>query len=92
MNTRNRSDALSITTNQKKRISSIIENEISNLSEEQSKEKIFSIIEEKIKYEDKFTTSEKTVKSEYTLDFQPPAFLDIRKEYYTKDEKVIFIL
>ena len=80
---RNRSSALAITNNQKKRMSTEIEN-LKGLNEEQKVEKISQLLEKNIK----IPGLGKTVKDEFYISFQPPKYLDIKKEYTTKDEKV----
>ena len=87
---RKRSDAIAMTSLQKKIISEQIGLEKDNLNEEQSKNKMTSIIEEKLKSDNKYLYNNKTNKTEMTVDILPPAFLDIKKDYYTKDEKVIY--
>ena len=50
------------------------------------KEKITQYMEEKLKIDS--ILNDKTINNDYRLDFPTPQFLDIKKEYYTKEEKV----
>jgi hypothetical protein len=81
---RNRSSALAITNNQKKRMSTQLE-AIGGLNEEQKVEKINQFLEETMKFQ---VQGNKTVNDDYYISFAPPKFLDIKKDYLTKDEKV----
>ena len=83
---RNRSSAIAITNNTKKRLSAEI-GITDNTTEEQRKELITNYIEEKIKNENR-NINTCTNRTDYNVDFKPPNYLDIKKEYYTKDEKV----
>ncbi len=79
---RNRSSALAITNNQKKRMSTEL---CAGLNEDQKVDKINQFLEERMKT---FGSGSKTVKDDNHLNFAPPKYLDIKKEYITKDEKV----
>jgi hypothetical protein len=81
---RNRSSALAITNNQKKRMSTQLE-AFEGLNEEQKVEKINQFLEENMKLP---MQGKKTVNEDYHISFAPPKYLDIKKEYITKDEKV----
>ena len=86
---RNRSSALAITSNTKKRIST--ELNIENcLTDRDKLEKFSSLIETEMKKSNKFVRRT-SMTQENTIDFPPPNYLDIRKEYSSKYDKVIFI-
>jgi len=82
---RNRSSAVAITTNTKKRLSQEI-NENENLSEKEKQIKFYEIFENKLKQENKIKPFKPFVNNNI-LDIPPPHYLDIKKEYITKDEK-----
>jgi len=84
MSGRNRSSAFAITDNTKKRMTTEI-GLTDGMQDEEKKEKITNYMEEKLKIEyDKSVSS----KNENRIEFFPPSFLDIKKEYYSKEEKV----
>jgi hypothetical protein len=86
---RNRSSAIAITGNLKKRISTELGmDNTQNMSEEQIKEKFTNYMESKIKKETRFL-NEDLRKSNLSLNLPIPTFLDISKNYYTKDEPPI---
>lgn len=82
---RNRSTAISITNNEKIRISTQIG--LTGNSQEDD-EKITHYLEEKMKNENKYNNVY-SFKNEYQIDVVPPTYLDIKKEYYTKHDKPI---
>jgi len=83
---RNRSSALAITANTKKRISSQLD--IDNFQNDRDKmEKFTNLIETEIKKSQKFVRRTST-NQENTIDIPPPNYLDIRKEYSSKYDKV----
>ncbi len=86
---RNRSSAMALTNNTKKKLSSEF-GITDNTSEDHKKELITNYIEEKLKNENR-NINRCTNRSDYNIDFKPPNYLDIKKEYYTKDEKVFII-
>jgi hypothetical protein len=83
---RNRSSAIALTENTKKRISTEINNPL--LSEIQKQQKFSDIIESKLKNENRLKPL-KPFETSDILDLPIPQFLDIRKEYISKEEKVI---
>lgn len=83
---RNRSSAVSITSNTKKLIRSEIGiNE--TMAEKEKIEKFSNFMEKKLYSDNKFK-KKSSISTEFSIDFPPPNFLDIKKEYYTKYEKV----
>jgi hypothetical protein len=85
---RNRSSALAITSNTKKRISTQLETD-NSLNEKDKLEKFSNLIETEIKKSHKLTKKTSiTVNPENTIDIPPPNYLDIRKEYSCKYDKV----
>jgi hypothetical protein len=83
---RNRSGAIAITQNAKKRLSEEIAL-TQDMTEEHKKEKITSYLEEKLKGESNQIKLNNN-KDDYIITELPPAYLDIRKEFHTKNEKV----
>jgi hypothetical protein len=84
---RQRSSAIAITQNTKKRMS----NEIGlddNMLDEVRKEKLTNYLEEKFKNDTNNNFIKSNKKDDYHVTDIPPPYLDIRKEYYTKGEKV----
>lgn len=86
---RNRSSAISITTSFKKRISQEI-NESENLTEAGKQIKFGEIIEKDLKEKNQIKPL-KPFMNNNIIDLPTPQYLDIKKEYYTKDEKVNFL-
>jgi hypothetical protein len=85
---RNRGLAVAITSNTKMRMSQEM-GLTSNMNEEERKDKITNYIEEKVKNEGKFLNRRSTLKPDNHIDIVPPQYMDIKKEYYTKNEKPI---
>jgi hypothetical protein len=81
---RNRSSAIVITSNTKQRMSTEIG--LDNMNENDKKEKISNYIEDQLK-NDKIVRK-KTKKTDYFINIDPPQYLDVKKEYYSKNEKV----
>ena len=91
---RNRSSAVAITSNTKKRISSQLETDI-NINDKDKLEKFSNLIETELKKSQKFTKKTSiTANRDNIIDIPPPNYLDIRKEYSCKNDKVkkIFML
>lgn len=84
---RNRSSAISITTNFKRRISQEI-NETENLTESGKQMKFCEIFEKELKDKNQLKPLKPFVNNNI-INLPTPQYLDIKKEYYTKDEKVI---
>ncbi len=85
---RNRSSALAITNNTKKRMT--VELGLNSaMNEDEKAEKINQFLEEKLKIESRPVT--KTIKNDFHIELSPPQFLDIKKDYVSKDEKVKYI-
>jgi hypothetical protein len=83
---RNRSSAIAITQNTKKRLSEEIGlNE--NMREDVRKEKITNYLADKIRNNTTTLKINKT-KEDYQISDIPPPYLDIKKDYHTKNEKV----
>jgi hypothetical protein len=83
---RNRSSALAITSNTKKRISTQLECE--NIQNERDRlEKFSNLIDIEMRKSNKFIRRTSTG-SENIIDISPPNYLDIRKEYSNKYDKV----
>lgn len=85
---RNRSSALAITSNTKKRISTQI-NEDLNLNERDKIDKFNNLIEIEMKKSNKLIRRTSNVNENF-IDILPPNYLDIRKDYNTKEDKVRF--
>jgi len=84
---RNRSSAVAITNNTKKRMTTELGlDNVNNL--EEKADKISQFLEKKLKLESR--QANKTIKPDFHLDILPPQYLDIKKEYITKEEKVNF--
>ncbi len=82
---RNRSSAFSMTTNTKMRISKeLIEGE--KVTENDKLAKFSEIIENKLKEENRLKPYKPFVNSNF-INLPTPQYLDIKKEYYSKDEK-----
>jgi hypothetical protein len=82
---RNRSSAVAITSNTKKRMTTELGlDDVNNL--EEKADKISQFLEKKLKLESR--QSNKTIKTDFHLEILPPQYLDIKKEYITKEEKV----
>jgi hypothetical protein len=81
---RNRSSAISLTQNAKKRLSDDIGLTIDML-EEVRKEKLTNYLTEKLKNDNIKITTTKDI---YHVSDIPPPYLDIRKDYHSKQEKV----
>lgn len=61
-----------------------------DLTSEEAKEKITSLLAEKLQKDHKYLkTNDIDETPDYNLDFQPPIYLDINKEYLNKNEKPI---
>lgn len=86
---RTRSSAMAITTKSKQRMSQEI-GLGNNTSEEQSKEKITAIIEEQLRSENRCKGRSSSI-NEDIINIAPPSYLDIKKDYHTKNEKVKLI-
>lgn len=86
---RNRSSAIAITTNTKKRISSEISLE-SGLNDKDKMEKFANLIEKEFNANNQFT-KKTSISNENTIDIPPPNYLDIKKEYFSKYDKVNLI-
>lgn len=82
---RNRSSAFAITDNTKKKMNQEI-GITKDMKEEEKQEKITLYLEEKLKLDDKLQT--KTIKNDFHIGLTPPQYLDIKKDYKSKDEKV----
>jgi len=82
---RNRSSAFAITTNTKRRLSKEI-NDTENLTENEKQTKFCEIMENKLKEENKLKPLKPFVNNNI-IDLPTPQYLDIKKEYNTKDEK-----
>lgn len=83
---RNRSSAISMTTNYKKRISQeIIDSD--SLTEAGKQIKFCEIFEKELKDKNQLKPLKPFV-SNYIIDLPCPQYLEFKKEYYTKDEKV----
>ena len=80
---------MAITTKSKQRMSLEI-GLGANDSEEQSKEKITALIEEQLRSENKCKGRSSSM-NEDIINIAPPAYLDIKKDYTTKNEKVTII-
>lgn len=85
---RNRSSAMAFTSKAKQKISAQIGLGINNSNDLQFKDKMTAIIEEQLRSENKYGISNGTILNDDVVDFSPPAYLDIKKDYYTKNEKV----
>ncbi len=83
---RNRSSALAITSNTKKRISTQLETD-NFLNERDKLEKFSNLIEIEMKKSNKFIRRSSNG-PENIIDIPPPNYLDIRKEYSSKYDKV----
>ena len=83
---RNRSSAVAITTNTKKRISSEIGLD-SALNDKDKLEKFASLIEKELNPNSQFT-KKTSVSADNVIDLSPPNYLDIKKEYLSKYDKV----
>ena len=86
---RNRSSALAITSNTKKRITTELNIE-NSLNDRDKLEKFSNLIETEMKKSNKFVRRTSMI-PENTIDVPPPNYLDIRKEYSSKYDKVISI-
>jgi len=86
---RTRSSALAITNNTKKRMNDEL-GLTSEMNEDEKVEKISHFLETQLKMENKATP--KTFKNDFNITIPPPQYLDIKKEYISKEEKVIKIL
>ncbi len=87
---RNRSSAISITTNSKKRISQEINNaEI--LTEAGKQIKFYEIFETELKEKNKIKPLKPFVKNDI-IDLPCPQYFDIKKDYQSGDDKVFFFL
>jgi hypothetical protein len=84
---RNRSSAIAITANAKKKISQDL-GISADMSEDVKKEKITHYIEEKLKDKGNLVQA-KSRKTDFSVDLPPPQYLDFKKEYYTKGERPI---
>ena len=86
---RNRSNAAAITSNTKKRISQQLDGDIS-LNVNQRIEKFGNLIETEMKKGNKnFRRTSSTIpENANSIDIPPPNYLDIRKEYTSKYDKV----
>lgn len=83
---RTRSSALAITNNTKKRMNDEL-GLTSEMNEDEKVEKISHFLETQLKMENKATP--KTFKNDFNITIPPPQYLDIKKEYISKEEKVI---
>ena len=84
---RNRSSALAITSKTKKKISTELNME-NNLSDIDKMEKFSNLIETEMKKSNKFIRRSSSMTQVNTIDIPPPNYLDIRKEYSSKYDKV----
>jgi len=82
---RNRSSAVAITTNTKKRISL----EIESLNDIDKLEKFTKLLEKEI-HSNKKSNKKSSISIENTIDIPPPNYLDIKKEYFSKYDKVSY--
>ena len=85
---RNRSSAVAITNNTKKRMTAELGLNL-EMSEDQKADKINQFLEEKLKLENRLAN--KTNKPDLHINIPVPQYLDIKKEYLSKDDKVIKI-
>lgn len=86
---RNRSSAIAITTNTKRRISSEIGLD-SFLNDKDKLEKFANLMEKELNSNNQFKTKTST-SNDNTIDIPPPNYLDIKKEYLSRYDKVINI-
>jgi hypothetical protein len=82
---RTRSSAVAITNNTKKRMNTELGLTI-EMNEDEKAEKISQFLETQLKMENK--TTPKTFKNDFNISIPPPQYLDIKKEYISKEEKV----
>ncbi len=83
---RNRSSAVAITTNTKKKITSEIGFN-DDLNEKDKMEKFSNFMEKEILPNNKLN-KRTSLSNENIIDIPPPNYLDIKKEYFTKYDKV----
>ena len=82
---RNRSSAIAITNNTKKRMT--VEMGLNKeMNEDVKAEKITQFMEGKLKIEN--VANDSTVQADYHIGLPTPQYLDIKKEYSIKGEKV----
>lgn len=84
---RNRSSAIAITTNKKKRLSQEIDGD-KGLNEREKQQRFFDIMEKNLRQENRLKPF-KPFDNKNIIDLPTPQYLDIRKEYNTKDEKAL---
>ncbi len=82
---RNRSSAIAITTNTKKRIST--ELGTTNVDDKDKLEKFANFIEKEI-FQNKKIQKRTSIINENTIEIPPPNYLDIKKEYSSKYDRV----
>ncbi len=85
---RNRSSAVAITTNTKKRISTEIGID-SCLNDKDKLEKFTNFMENEF-HSNKQYKKKTSICNENIINIHPPNYLDIKKEYLSKYDKVIF--
>lgn len=83
---RNRSSAIAITTNTKKRISTEIGFD-SALNDKEKLEKFANLIEKELNSNAQFRKNT-SISNDTAIDIPPPNYLDIKKEYLSKYDKV----
>jgi hypothetical protein len=83
---RNRSSAIAITTNTKTRISSEISIE-SALNDKDKLEKFTNLMEKELNSSNQFK-KKSSICNENVIDIPPPNYLDIKKEYLSRHDKV----
>lgn len=83
---RNRSSAVAITTNTKKRISTEIGLDFA-LNDKDKLEKFANLMEKELNSNNQFK-KKTSICIENTIDIPPPNYLDIKKEYLSKYDKV----
>ncbi len=82
---RTRSSALAITNNTKKRMTTEL-GLSSEMNEDEKAEKISLFLEQNLKMENK--TTPKTFKNDFHISIPPPQYLEIKKDYVSKEDKV----
>jgi len=86
-----RSDAFAINTQMKKDI--VNESGINDhMTEEEKRLKVGEVLEKNLKNNNKAYNRFLDIKNDNSIDIPPPQYNDIKKEYYTKNEKVHIII